>query len=49
MKAPDIRDVLAFGGLLLLGVGVGLVFLPAALVVVGLVVMCMGLFGVPRV
>jgi hypothetical protein len=37
----DTEDILTFGGLLLIGVGCGLIYLPVGFIVVG-----MGLFGI---
>lgn len=41
------RDLLVFGGLTLLCLGAGMVYLPAAPIVAGLALLFLGLFGVP--
>ena len=48
MRAPDVNDALAMVGLGILGYGVYLVSLPAALVVVGTLVMLAGVLGAMR-
>lgn len=45
---PDLRDVLALAGLGLLATGVWMIYVPAALILVGLVLLAVSLFGVPR-
>jgi hypothetical protein len=44
----DLRDVLVLVGLALLAAGVGMIYRPAAFILVGLVLMALGLYGVPR-
>lgn len=46
-KKLGMRDAFVFGGLALLGVGVGMVYFPASLVVLGVVLLYLGLVGVP--
>lgn len=45
---PELRDVLAVAGLALLSVGAGMIYRPAGLIVAGVVMLAIGLFGVPR-
>ena len=42
------NDLLIFGGLMLLGAGIGLVSVPGALVTVGGIVLLVGLLGAMR-
>lgn len=42
---PDLRDTFAAAGLALIGVGAGMIYLPAALILVGAVLCFVGLFG----
>ena len=44
----DLRDCIATGGLAALGTGVGFIYWPAALVVVGIVLLYMAHGGVKR-
>lgn len=46
-KQAEARDFCIVGGLLVLAVGVGMVYLPAALIAVGLTLLLIGIFGVP--
>lgn len=41
------RDVCIVGGLLLLSVGVGMIYIPAAPICIGLTLFLIGIFGVP--
>lgn len=45
---PDLRDVLVLVGLAVLATGVGMIHFPSAFILVGLVLLALGLFGVPR-
>jgi hypothetical protein len=40
----DASDVMTYGGLALAGYGISLISLPVALIVVGAVLLCLGLF-----
>ena len=42
------RDVFVFGGLALVTVGAGMVYLAAAPIVAGLVLLIVGLYGIPK-
>ncbi len=46
-ESIGVRDVFVFGGLALLSVGAGMVYLPAAPIVAGLALLVIGLNGVP--
>ena len=39
----DIDDLICAGGILLMGIGLGVIYWPAALVVIGLIVLAFGL------
>lgn len=43
----DLRDLFVFGGIALISAGAGMVYLPAALVVAGIALLTIGIFGVP--
>lgn len=45
MKWLDLTDGIFIAGLAAVGVGVGMVSIPAALIAVGIVLMAVGLFG----
>lgn len=45
---PDFRDVLAFAGLSLLTAGIWMIYPPVALIVVGLILLIVAFFGVPK-
>lgn len=45
---PSFRDVLVLVGLAALATGAGMIYRPAAFLVVGAVLLLIGLFGVPR-
>lgn len=42
------RDVFVFGGISLITVGAGMVYLPMAPIVAGLMLLVIGLIGIPR-
>lgn len=46
-ETVGVRDVFVFGGLALLCLGAGMVYLPAAPIVAGLALLVIGLNGVP--
>jgi hypothetical protein len=48
MQAPDIKDLFFFGGLGAAGVGLWLIYPPAALIVVGGIVFAVGLLWYMR-
>ena len=48
-KAVDLKDCAAFAGLSLLGIGLGVIYWPAALIVVGGILMYLAWAGVRRV
>lgn len=48
LDALDLRDLFVFGGVALVSIGSGMVYLPAALVVAGIALLAIGVFGVPR-
>lgn len=41
------RDVFVFGGILLTAVGAGMIYVPAALICAGIVLLLLGVFGIP--
>lgn len=45
MRRIDLADVLAAAGLALLAVGLGMVYLPLALIVTGAIVLALGIVG----
>lgn len=46
-KSIEMRDVAVFGGLALVTVGAGMIYLPAAPLVAGLTLFYLGAFGIP--
>lgn len=46
VPVPDVRDVLVFGGLAVVGVGVWWIFPAAALIVIGAALFALGIRGV---
>jgi len=46
-SAIGARDVFVFAGLALVTLGAGMVYVPAAPIIAGLVLLVVGLFGVP--
>lgn len=47
-KKVGLRDLFVFGGMMLVTVGAGMVYLPAAPIIAGLVLLVVGLFGIPK-
>lgn len=45
MRTPDVYDGLICCGLMLLGFGIYLISLPAALITIGIVFIALGIFG----
>lgn len=45
MRRIDLADLLAAAGLALLAVGLGMVYLPLALIVTGAIVLALGIVG----
>ena len=46
-KKVGARDLFVFGGVILVTIGTGMVYLPAAPIIAGLALFLIGLFGVP--
>lgn len=46
-KKAEARDLFVVSGLVVLAVGVGMVYLPAAFICVGLALLLIGIWGVP--